>query len=199
MRPDSAAVELSWPVCALFAAGRAAANSRAIGRQRRVGIVLCLFRRRPCGFRQCNARRCGSAKWTGGFCARRCLPTRVAGPKSAASIPPVPAVASRKDVAVRFLLPARASVALLAVALPAASLAVEVPPPLAAAIADASRPAADVSRDANRKPGGVYVVLDHVAAPGSPAVVTDTLHRIGPSVVRREVEAAVFVFEGESR
>ena len=49
------------------------------------------------------------------------------------------------------------------------------------------------------KPGGVYVVLDHVAAPGSPADVTDTLHRIEPSVVRREVEAAGFVFEGESR
>jgi predicted methyltransferase len=49
------------------------------------------------------------------------------------------------------------------------------------------------------KPGGVYLVLDHVAAPGSPADVTDTLHRIEPSVVRREVEAAGFVFEAESR
>lgn len=48
------------------------------------------------------------------------------------------------------------------------------------------------------KPGGVYLVLDHVAAPGSPADVTDTLHRIEPSVVRREVEAAGFVFEAES-
>lgn len=49
------------------------------------------------------------------------------------------------------------------------------------------------------KPGGVYLVLDHVAAPGSPADVTDTLHRIEPSVVRREVEAAGFVFEAESK
>lgn len=49
------------------------------------------------------------------------------------------------------------------------------------------------------KPGGVYLVLDHVAAPGSPANVTDTLHRIEPSVVRREVEAAGFAFEGESK
>ena len=49
------------------------------------------------------------------------------------------------------------------------------------------------------KPGGIYVVLDHVAAPGSPANVTDTLHRIEPGVVRREVEAAGFVFVGESR
>jgi len=48
------------------------------------------------------------------------------------------------------------------------------------------------------KPGGVYVVLDHVAAKGSPADVTDTLHRIEPSVVRREVEAAGFKFVGES-
>jgi predicted methyltransferase len=49
------------------------------------------------------------------------------------------------------------------------------------------------------KPGGIYVVLDHVAAPGSPADVTDTLHRIEPSVVRREVESAGFRFEGESK
>jgi predicted methyltransferase len=48
------------------------------------------------------------------------------------------------------------------------------------------------------KPGGVYLVLDHVAASGAPADVTDTLHRIEPSTVRREVEAAGFRFEGES-
>lgn len=48
------------------------------------------------------------------------------------------------------------------------------------------------------KPGGLYIVLDHVAARGSPAEVTDTLHRIEPSTVRREVEAAGFTFEGES-
>jgi predicted methyltransferase len=48
------------------------------------------------------------------------------------------------------------------------------------------------------KPGGLYIVLDHRAAPGSPADVTDTLHRIEPSTVRREVEAAGFKFEGES-
>ena len=49
------------------------------------------------------------------------------------------------------------------------------------------------------KPGGLYIVLDHVAAPGSPAMVTDTLHRIEPATVRREVEAAGFVFVGESK
>jgi predicted methyltransferase len=48
------------------------------------------------------------------------------------------------------------------------------------------------------KPGGLYIVLDHVAAPGSPADVTDTLHRIEPGTVRREVEAAGFEFVGES-
>lgn len=49
------------------------------------------------------------------------------------------------------------------------------------------------------KPGGVYVILDHVAAKGSPANVTDTLHRIEPSVVKRQVTAAGFVYEGESK
>jgi predicted methyltransferase len=49
------------------------------------------------------------------------------------------------------------------------------------------------------KPRGIYIVLDHVAAPGSPDNVTDTLHRIEPSVVRREVEAAGFKFVGESK
>jgi predicted methyltransferase len=49
------------------------------------------------------------------------------------------------------------------------------------------------------EPGSVYVVLDHTAAPGAPADVTDTLHRIDPGVVRKEVEAAGFVFVGESK
>jgi predicted methyltransferase len=48
------------------------------------------------------------------------------------------------------------------------------------------------------KPGGVYIILDHVAAKGSPADVTDTLHRIEAATVRREVEAAGFKFSGES-
>lgn len=48
------------------------------------------------------------------------------------------------------------------------------------------------------KPGGVYIVLDHVAAKGSPANVTETLHRIEPAVVRREVEGAGFKLESES-
>jgi predicted methyltransferase len=52
---------------------------------------------------------------------------------------------------------------------------------------------------ASLKPGGVYIVLDHVAAKGAPADVTETLHRIEPSTVRREVEAAGFKFEAESK
>jgi predicted methyltransferase len=48
------------------------------------------------------------------------------------------------------------------------------------------------------KPGGSYVVLDHTAAPGAPADVTETLHRIDPATVRREVEAAGFVFDSVS-
>jgi predicted methyltransferase len=47
------------------------------------------------------------------------------------------------------------------------------------------------------KPGGEYVVLDHVAAPGD-STVTKTLHRIDPAVVKQEVTAAGFKFEGES-
>jgi predicted methyltransferase len=48
------------------------------------------------------------------------------------------------------------------------------------------------------KPGGIYVVLDHVAAKGSPVDVTETLHRIEPDIVRREVEAAGFKLDSES-
>lgn len=47
------------------------------------------------------------------------------------------------------------------------------------------------------KPGGEFIVLDHVAAPGDPKV-TQTLHRIDPAVVKQEVTAAGFKFEGES-
>jgi predicted methyltransferase len=49
------------------------------------------------------------------------------------------------------------------------------------------------------KPGGVYVVLDHAAAAGSGLRDTNTLHRIDPAVVKAEVLAAGFVFDGESK
>jgi predicted methyltransferase len=48
------------------------------------------------------------------------------------------------------------------------------------------------------KPGGVYIVLDHSATPGSGIRDTATLHRIDPAAVRAEVTAAGFIFEGES-
>lgn len=49
------------------------------------------------------------------------------------------------------------------------------------------------------KPGGVYVVIDHAAAPGSGVSATNTLHRIDPAVVKAEALAAGFVFDGETR
>ena len=48
------------------------------------------------------------------------------------------------------------------------------------------------------KPGGLYVVLDHSAAPGAAADVTEALHRIEASTVRREVEAAGFKLVSQS-
>ena len=48
------------------------------------------------------------------------------------------------------------------------------------------------------KPGGVYVVVDHSAKAGAAVGVADTLHRIDPAIVRRELEAAGFVLDAES-
>ena len=48
------------------------------------------------------------------------------------------------------------------------------------------------------KPGGVFIVLDHAAEKGSGVRDTSTLHRIDPEVVKKEVEAAGFKFEGEN-
>ncbi|AQR61848.1 hypothetical protein BZG35_09400 [Brevundimonas sp. LM2] len=49
------------------------------------------------------------------------------------------------------------------------------------------------------KPGGIYVILDHQAAPGAGTAVVGTLHRIEGSALRAQVEAAGFVFDGETR
>jgi predicted methyltransferase len=49
------------------------------------------------------------------------------------------------------------------------------------------------------KPGGIYVVIDHAAPAGSGLSDTDTLHRIDPAIVKKEVLAAGFVFAGESK
>lgn len=52
---------------------------------------------------------------------------------------------------------------------------------------------------ASVRPGGVYIVLDHSAPAGSGVSDTNTLHRIDEAAVRKEVEAAGFVFDGESK
>lgn len=47
------------------------------------------------------------------------------------------------------------------------------------------------------RPGGIYVIVDHVANAGE-AGAPDKVHRGDPAVMRREVEGAGFVFDGES-
>ena len=44
------------------------------------------------------------------------------------------------------------------------------------------------------KPGGIFIVEDHVAAAGSGARDTETLHRIEPALVKQEVTSVGFVF-----
>lgn len=48
------------------------------------------------------------------------------------------------------------------------------------------------------KPGGVFVVIDHVAETQSGLRDTETLHRIDPVQMKREIEAAGFVLESQS-
>lgn len=48
------------------------------------------------------------------------------------------------------------------------------------------------------KPGGIFLVLDHAAEKGSGARDTDTLHRIDPELVKKEVLAAGFKLEAQS-
>lgn len=48
------------------------------------------------------------------------------------------------------------------------------------------------------EPGGLYIVIDHAAEPGSGARDSSTLHRSDPELVKTEVVAAGFVFEGSS-
>ena len=47
------------------------------------------------------------------------------------------------------------------------------------------------------KPGGLYVIVDHVAAAGTGTSHAESLHRIEPAAVRAEVEAAGFVLDAE--
>ena len=48
------------------------------------------------------------------------------------------------------------------------------------------------------KPGGLYILTDYTAVAGSGTRDTQTLHRIDPEVIKREVTAAGFVLEAES-
>ena len=48
------------------------------------------------------------------------------------------------------------------------------------------------------KPGGRFVVVDHVAPDGSRLTATNTTHRIDPAVVKNDMAAAGFRFVGES-
>jgi predicted methyltransferase len=48
------------------------------------------------------------------------------------------------------------------------------------------------------KPGGTYVIVDHVANPGTTDAEIAKLHRIDKAVVVKEVEAAGFTLAGES-
>jgi len=48
------------------------------------------------------------------------------------------------------------------------------------------------------KPGGLLIIEDHAAVADTDLTVPDKLHRINEDIVKQEVEAAGFVFEGES-
>lgn len=48
------------------------------------------------------------------------------------------------------------------------------------------------------KPGGVLLIIDHIAVAGSGARDANTLHRIDPVTVKAELEKAGFKFEAES-
>jgi predicted methyltransferase len=51
---------------------------------------------------------------------------------------------------------------------------------------------------ASMKPGAVLGVIDHVAAAGSPPETGNTLHRIDPELLKREITAAGFVLDAQS-
>jgi predicted methyltransferase len=49
------------------------------------------------------------------------------------------------------------------------------------------------------KPGGVFIILDHAAVPGSGLDATEKLHRIDEARVKTDLMAAGFVLDGESK
>jgi predicted methyltransferase len=48
------------------------------------------------------------------------------------------------------------------------------------------------------KPGGVFIVVDHVGPGGSDVATVRHLHRIDPAIVKAQVLAAGFTFDGQS-
>jgi predicted methyltransferase len=48
------------------------------------------------------------------------------------------------------------------------------------------------------KPGGVFIVVDHVAKPGTSSTSPKTLHRIDPATVKAQVLAAGFKLDADS-
>lgn len=48
------------------------------------------------------------------------------------------------------------------------------------------------------RPGGTYVILDHSGRPGTGNTEVQSLHRIEGAFLRREVEAAGFIYEGQT-
>lgn len=48
------------------------------------------------------------------------------------------------------------------------------------------------------KPGGLYVIIDHDAVPGSGLAAANGVHRLDKAIVVQEVTAAGFVLDGES-
>jgi predicted methyltransferase len=48
------------------------------------------------------------------------------------------------------------------------------------------------------KPGGIYLVIDHIAESGSGLRDTESLHRIDPLRLRKEIEAAGFRLDAQS-
>lgn len=59
--------------------------------------------------------------------------------------------------------------------------------------------AVDRAAFAALKPGGVYVIIDHVATAGTVMDQAHPLHRIDEAVVRREVESVGFIYDGDSQ
>lgn len=60
------------------------------------------------------------------------------------------------------------------------------------------RPAMLANIKTHLKKGGLFVVIDHAAAPGTGKSMTNTLHRIDKDFVINEVVRAGFILDGES-